>query len=988
MHPGRTRFTFLISGLLLASLAGSAGAQWINFSASAEQNLVEGGERAGGQGPYPVRGYLSVPVKAGRHPAVVMLPSCEGRKLFHQSWAQALSEQGYVALVVDDYFMYDRDRTCDITDPRAKTDLLQLRLRHALGAARYLVGHQSVDRSRIAVMGWGDAPVDALLDHPPGADLQQGIFRAAIAVTPERCFGERRSERPLLVLRSGSASAGPDESCEASAGSEVRVYEGTLPGFDNPRFSAGEGSGPGRYNRLAHARAIEDVVAFLGSRLSRDSADHDPAYAAAPAATDSEPGTWALDPASPGPDLPPTGGSAFDAVFSRKTDAGVDYHVPFPFPVLLKKLEHVAGGSEMSRSPLDATLIPLGRSLQREAAAPDYFRSPRIVVAVTGEPDSGRGPLGIRLKDRLFLGYQPRSRVLEVISYNEVAGRFEFQVVSDYGEDGQPVVHYARRALCTSCHQNAGPMFPQASWDETTANARVVSGLGELGKEFFGIPVKENDRAVSSIDASTDGGSLLPVYHRLWAEGCSSTFPVAAARCRAGAVQAMVQYRLSNSAGFDRSAPLYAESYLPLQRDNWQQRWPDGLLIPNPNLPDRSPLMSASPSAVPVALDPLRPREPLARWEATSDRDIDRLIRGLSHELPGRDIDLLDRYLGRDGEAAPTRTLTAACQAVRRGIAGRPRLLELECGKQPDAGDGFSLGAQLQILPDGSVNGEAGWLEVDGAIYARRTLAGQVPDPSGNRITLEVGGYDGTGLRAPDGNRLLGLSVVWDARTADHESRFAATAELAVAGDFVPVSTLMARLADTATANSPLLSDRFDGARLTTWLITELGLEPEHACCELPALPAPKLDAGAPDTAAALGFELRHRGPMLSFRRYCGACHGNDTLFPPGFLHGEAPTVTASVAQCAERIYFRLSMWQRRIEDRVVSPMPPVQGLSLAGTSAEAWRQSETLERLTAYARDLLVAQGREPGEVLQRGYQVSRPCLPVRDDGSYAGLK
>jgi hypothetical protein len=97
-------------------------------------------------------------------------------------------------------------------------------------------------------------------------------------------------------------------------------------------------------------------------------------------------------------------------------------------------------------------LIPLGRSLQRTAAAPDFFRHPRAVVAVTGE---GTGPM--RAKDRLFIGYQDTSGLLEVISFNEAAGRFEFQIVRDYRAGGTPRVSYANRNVCIACHQNHAP---------------------------------------------------------------------------------------------------------------------------------------------------------------------------------------------------------------------------------------------------------------------------------------------------------------------------------------------------------------------------------------------------------------------------------------------------------------------------------------------------------------------------------------------------
>jgi len=986
MHA-RQAFAALCAALLVAP----AAAEWVTFPPAAAGALGERDEH----GAYPVRGYLSTPLEPGRHPAVVLLPSCEGRRTYHDTWADVLGERGYAALVVDDYFMRDRGGTCGVREPAARAKLLRMRIAHALGAERYLAARPDVDPARMAVMGWGDAPLAALLGEARADGADGGRFEAVVAMTPATCEGLGAfGPRPLLILQAESGGAAPRE-CRGDASDtsvrEVRVYQETVPGFDDPRAvpeaTAGALAATRRYHRLAHARAIEDVAAFLDRRLpppeegARD-------YATATAPVVPEHGVWAVDPNAPEPDRPPLGASAFDLVFSRAGADGVAYDVPFPFPRLLEVLERAAGGESMQRSPLDATLIPLGRSLQREAAAPEYFQSPRIVVAVTGEPDTGTGPLGVRLENRLFLGYQPRAKVIEVISYNEAANRFEFQVVRDYGAGLEPRVRYARRALCMSCHQNAGPIFADAGWDETTANAEVARRLQRLAGEFHGVPVSTLDRTVAAIDTATDEANLLPVYRRLWSEGCASRRPAEAARCRAGALLAMVQYRLSGAAGFDREAPLYAGAYLRLQRRNWSERWPEGLLIPSANLANRSPLMSPSPSVVPVALDPLRRRPPLARWRAASRRDLERLIRGLSRSLPERHMALLDRHLRAAGAAAAGRTLTAACKVVRRGFAGQPRLLEIECGAErpATARDGFRLQAQIQVRPAGSAEGEAGWLEVDGGAYARRALAGRIDDGSAGdpRVTLGFVERDGQrALRSPDGNAFRSLTIDWDQSVEESATRFDAVATLAVEGDFEPLASLMERLAAEASPASPLLAARFDGVELAGWLLSALGVGHSLRCCDPRPAPEPSLDAGDGPSEAVLELELAHRGPLLTFARYCGACHGGDSAHPPGFLHARGASLLASVGQCAERIYYRLSMWHRRTEERAVEPMPPEQGLRLAGTHAAAWRRSESLERLIDYARGRLTEEGRDPDALLERSYRSARPCLAAGEESA-----
>ena len=71
------------------------------------------------------------------------------------------------------------------------------------------------------------------------------------------------------------------------------------------------------------------------------------------------------------------------------------------------------------------------------AAAPDFFAHPRVVTAAVADGD------GELLRDRLYLGFQRQAGVIEVISYNETLGRFEFQIVRNYVKDGAPQAVYA-----------------------------------------------------------------------------------------------------------------------------------------------------------------------------------------------------------------------------------------------------------------------------------------------------------------------------------------------------------------------------------------------------------------------------------------------------------------------------------------------------------------------------------------------------------------
>jgi hypothetical protein len=234
-----------------------------------------------------------------------------------------------------------------------------------------------------------------------------------------------------------------------------------------------------------------------------------------------------VDPAEPGPNLPPAGRSLFDELFevsppgTPRPDAR--YDLPFPFERLLDELN-----ARIAPAKATTVLIPLGRSLQRFAADPHYFGSPRVVTAVT---DDGGAPGRAHLQDRVFIGYQERAGEIEVISYNETAGRFEFQLI-DYRPDSVPKVEYAERFICVGCHQGHGPIFPTAAWNETNADPEVAARLAALGESFHGAPTGGGLDRADAFDRSTDRAGRLAFANALWAIGCGEPDEPEAAQCR------------------------------------------------------------------------------------------------------------------------------------------------------------------------------------------------------------------------------------------------------------------------------------------------------------------------------------------------------------------------------------------------------------------------------------------------------------------------
>ena len=323
---------------------------------------------------------------------------------------------------------------------------------------------------------------------------------------------------------------------------------------------------------------------------------------------------WVTDPARPGEHLPGAGGSLFDALF---TTPGGTHAIPFPFERLLARIDaELARDPASALPPLKAVLIPMGRSLQRSAAAPDYFRFPRVVVGVDAPPAPGSPWL---LKDRLYIGYLEKSAVLEVISYNEGAGRFEFQLVKDYRAGGNPQVYYANRNICMACHHNAAPIFSRALWDETNANPAIAARLAAEGRSFHGIAPARGVDMPYAIDNAVRRANRLALTQRLWQEGCG---PAAAGQqCRAGLFVAALRLRLADGLSLPPEAAIDPEAAATLRR-NAARRWPDGLALGRPDLPHQHEVHDAAHdrlggvlAQVPVlgGTAPRQPRLPLGK---------------------------------------------------------------------------------------------------------------------------------------------------------------------------------------------------------------------------------------------------------------------------------------------------------------------------------------------------------------------------------------
>jgi hypothetical protein len=409
----------------------------------------------------------------------------------------------------------------------------------------------------------------------------------------------------------------------------------------------------------------------------------------------------------------------------------------------------------------------------------------------------------------------------------------------------------------------------------------------------------------NAIDDATDRASLFGVVQRLWREACDSS-------CRARALTAAMQYRLSGERAFD-SEPAIATTFAA--------RWPGGLAIPNPDIPNRDPLAFA-PGAVgmaqvdiPAALEPLAPRPPLAIWNATDPLLAGRFVAGLAAQIAAEDVHELDAALrGRSG-SAKRRNYTARCTMN---------------GTRYDCDGGVTLRGDASTIDTLTIGGKAlTQLRLDqGTVTSRGRRVRTASGDSIERVTLSRSGSG-------------------------------ALATVSVVEDFAPARSAIAR-ADWPDA--PFSRERLRAA---------LGLKPPIQCCGSSRLPPARNDI---EPAQPLVPEAE------AFVAPCARCHRTPERTPPNFLAGDAQRVGASLAQCAPRIYVRLAMWQAPEATRAKVPMPPP-GASHQGAP---WIQSESDPAIAALqarvAAWLRAEDGRPPdlAAMLARGYENLRPCLPA----------
>lgn len=712
---------------------------------------------------------------------------------------------------------------------------------------------------------------------------------------------------------------------------------------------------------------------------------------------------WTVNPRDAGSQLPPAGRSLFDHLVTASRNGVKVYDVPFPFTALIEKIEERLQGSEQNRSPLKKVLIPLGRSLQRSAAAPEYFTFPRAVVAVDGDPAEAPGQAGMLMKDRLYLGYQEKADLIEVISYNEAAGRFEFQVVKNYRRGAKPEVLYANRVLCVSCHRNQSPIFSRQTWDETNAAAEVRLLLKTRKKSFYGFPIDQGVDIPNAIDDATDRANLFAASQLLWREGCEGRASAAdAVRCRALIFKFMLQFRLSGGRFFDAASKPYTEEFVPAFARRWRELWPRGLVVPDPDIPNRTLSLhgvaasrdSTAPEVAEQAdvtdsFDPLNPRAPLAIWKVTEDdtREIDRVILGIAEFVTAADVRRLDHHIFATAQrsSAQRRTYEISCEFERaaqkeRSRDGRSRV-KFRCQEKE-----FDLAGRLFFSNAKLLSASIDHVKIAGAPVLEDWDAAPALEKISDQWTVTVSlrpRRDGLHPRHPDGSAVETLKLVWRGDSS-RQPTFMGRAQISLLLDFEPLHAAIERMAQkTIEGKSDVFSAKpFRRAVNMKALHEELRMPPLKWCCVPDApMPAPRLDA--PQASIPTGADKNGaaaNATAMKFHRQCAICHGMAEASPANFLYGDESQVPGKLAHCAERIFFRLAMDGLPAHERPKSPMPPVAGLDRKQKPAR--RQAELADLKQWAAKQLEQESGKAPRieDLMARGYWNLRSCLPPKE--------
>jgi dienelactone hydrolase len=228
-------------------------------------------------GPQALQGLLRLPNGPGPSPAIVLLHGCGGGwRGLDERWGKLLADWGYVTLTVDRFGTRGITHACTGAVPPST-------LHDAYRALDFLVGQPTVDPDRVAVVGFSQGAMLALLSVESGQIERSSKekFRAAIGFYPI-CAGLKGNMTvPAMIVIGELDDWTPASACRNLAEGrddwgisrekgkgipiEITVYPGAYHDFDVPRFRTPEKflGHHLEFNEAARDQSIDAVRKFL-----------------------------------------------------------------------------------------------------------------------------------------------------------------------------------------------------------------------------------------------------------------------------------------------------------------------------------------------------------------------------------------------------------------------------------------------------------------------------------------------------------------------------------------------------------------------------------------------------------------------------------------------------------------------------------------------------------------------------------------------------
>ena len=684
------------------------------------------------------------------------------------------------------------------------------------------------------------------------------------------------------------------------------------------------------------------------------------------------------------------------------------------------------GGQTDADNAVRSVLFPMGRSLQRNAALLGsakydinlFFRFPRVVVGVDREPKDASNPLALNLKGRLFLGFHEKSKVIEAISYNDQEGRYEYQVVRDYEPGKKPQVVYANRQLCLSCHQNQTPIYSVGPWNETNAHLPIFSviekqmtgAFGDVacdgthtqpycfnssasGKryQYFGAPTRVDLSVPYALDTLTDKANYFHAFQKMWLNLCNGD------DCRKKITKLILTYILNDREGLYLPG-VEKENALMAFEARFQQRFPNGLKIPEANLPNRDPLQDRlktaaevensmksidgvihaglqdliSRSAVSGQVEPLMVRPPAEIWKSSEpdfERNTNKMIVGFANYFSALDARSIDAWLSKHVGSGKVQLglLKGTCE-IQKSAATGDMEVQVICNPKDKAG---------LAMENGYFPIRAG--QVQGGLVTNLFLYGADSKCDWQAIQSTENRANGIACPAILNAEALG-SVKGDVLTLQlYHAKSGLNARL-IDG------RLIAKVEINLTSGQMQVSIADDVALLDGVAVGKADAPFNRTAVMKSVAEILAAKVGDPDAGLA-GLEKNlesdvytadqilatYKNPVNAFVHSCGMCHHNFEGVPPAFLGLKSASVDLvgkcqRIEVCAPRMLYRLKM-RNCAPDQIAklkkNPMPIPNFFKSTGVNVDTW-QKTVAPQLISFATKLI-----RPAEIVS--YMVSQ---------------